>query len=68
MPRDQHYRQAGQILSNVLGADAAEEQQAYRESIEHMAKLFELAEAYQNHLDGVAVVKPEAGPNKSRAA
>jgi hypothetical protein len=70
MPRDQHYHQAGQILTHVLGADAADEQQAYRESIEQIAKLFEIAEAYQDRVSGTrgSGAPAAADINKNRAA
>ncbi len=61
MAREQYYRQARQILSHVLGADAADEQEAYRQSIEQMAKLFELAEAYEKHLAGMKPAETASG-------
>ena len=65
MPRDQHYRQAGALLSDVLGADAADQAQVYQQSIDQMARLFELAEAYQDHVFGKSG-NAAAGPDSPR--
>jgi hypothetical protein len=70
MPREEHYRQAQHLLSDVLGADATNETKAYVDSVEQIARLAELAETYQDHLAAADVVGPStsAAPNRSRAA
>jgi hypothetical protein len=50
MPRKPHYHAAMHLLDEVHGADAADEVAAYRETVERIAKLFELSERYQSHL------------------
>lgn len=70
MPRDPHYRQAGSLLANLLGADGADQRQVYQESIEQMARLFELAEAYQDHVFGKNTHPgaADANPRPTRSA
>ena len=69
MPRNHHYRQAMHLLDDVHGADACDEVTAYRQTVEQIAKLFEVSESYQSHLssDVPANQKPQ-NPSGAKAA
>jgi hypothetical protein len=49
MPQQPHYHKANRMISDVLGADAADQTRAIQQTIEQMAQIFELLEKYQDH-------------------
>jgi hypothetical protein len=68
MPAEHHYRDAAKALSNVLGADAAAEREAFIQSVEHIARAFELAERYQDQLHADTTTATLPAPRRTERA
>jgi hypothetical protein len=47
MPQVPHYRKAHRLISDILGADSIDQKKAIDQTVEEMARMFELMERYQ---------------------
>jgi hypothetical protein len=59
MPQLPHYVKANDLLSNVLGADAADQSRAIAQAVNQIARLLELIEEYDNTLPPQHRVGPD---------